>query len=299
MSRRKKRDHRSWRKHLEAPLIRFERLARKAKLFVPVLLALALGIGAGWQLRGAAAKADEDAVATAQTEIDRFLQALSGNGDLEDVLGDAFQLFRSNGQRFDRAAYLSTPSSLTRYAVDSVEAIEADGVLTATFLVSATGEVDGVERETVGLPHIAVFTKVDGAWKLQAYASLGALPATGIEDAADAVVEKWVDAAASGDADIVGAMLAPEFQLVRSDGAAYDAAAYLARGIPKIDAGFEISDVVATGFGDHLVVRYDLDLRETVGSGQIVGRAPRLTVFRRDGDDWLVVAHANFGQIER
>jgi ketosteroid isomerase-like protein len=299
MSRRKKRDRSVLAKHVEAPLMRFERLAREAKLFVPVLLALALGIGAGWQLRGVAAKADEDAVATAQIEIDRFLQALSGNGALEDILGDAFQLYRSNGQRFDRAAYLSTPSSLSRYAVDSVEAIEADGVLTATFLVSATGEVDGVERETVGLPHIAVFSKVDGAWKLQAYASLGALPAAGIEDAADAVVEKWVDAAASGDADILGPMLAPEFQLVRSDGSAYDVGEYLARGIPKIDAGFEVSDVVATGSGDLMVVRYDLDLRETVGTGRIVGRAPRLTVFRRDGDKWLVVAHANFASIEK
>ena len=279
--------------------MRFERLARKAKLFVPVLLAFALGIGAGWQLRGVAARADEDAVAIAQTEIDRFLQALSGNGALEDILGDAFQLYRSNGQRFDRAAYLSTPSSLTRYAVDSVEAIEAGGVLTATFLVSATGEVDGVERETVGLPHIAVFTKVDGAWKLQAYASLGALRATVIEDAADAVVEEWVAAAASGDADILGRMLAPEFQLVRSDGSAYDVGEYLARGIPKIDAGFEISDVVATGSGDLMVVRYLLNLRETVSSGRIVGAAPRLTVFRREGDDWLVVAHANFGKVEK
>jgi hypothetical protein len=169
----------SRRKHVEAPLMHFGRLARPAKLFVPVLLVLALGIGAGWQLRGIEAKADEDAVATAQNEIDRFLQALSGNGALKDVLGEAFQLFRSNGQRFDRAAYLSTPSSLTRYAVDSIEAIEADGVLTATFLVSATGEVDDVERETVGLPHIAVFSEVDGAWKLQAWASLGELPATG------------------------------------------------------------------------------------------------------------------------
>jgi len=123
--------------------------------------------------------------------------------------------------------------------------------------------------------------------------------ASDIDDEAKAVVEKWVDAAASGDADIVGAMLAPEFQLVRSDGAAYDVAEYLARGIPKIDAGFEISDVVATGFGDHMVVRYVLDLRETVADGRIVGSAPRLTVFRRDGDDWLVVAHANFGQVEK
>jgi len=48
-----------------------------------------------------------------------------------------------------------------------------------------------------------------------------------------------------------------------------------------------------------MVARYVLDLRETVGSGRIVGAASRLTVFHREGDDWLVVAHANFGQIEK
>jgi len=167
--------------------MRFERLARKAKLFVPVLLALAVGFGAGWQLGAPPASADERAV---------------------------------------------------------------------------------------GL-------------------------ASGLDAGAKSAVEKWVDAVVSGDADIVGAMLAPEFQLVRSDGAAYDAAEYLARGIPRIDAGIEISGVVTTGFGDHMVVRYVLDLRETVGGGRIAGTAPRLTVFRRDGDDWLVVAHANFGQVEK
>lgn len=280
-------------------MIRFERLAREAKLFVPVLLALALGVGVGWQLRSQTANADEDAVAIARTEIDRFLQALSGNGALEDVLGDAFQLIRTGGRRYDRAAYLSTPSSLTGYAVDSVEAIEAGGVLTATFLVSATGAVGGVERETVGLPRMAVFSKVGDSWKLQAYANLGQGLASDIDDEAKAAVQTWVDTVAGGDDTAVRDLLAPEFQLVRSDGAAYDAAEYLARGIPRIDAGFEISDVVATGFGDHMVVRYDLDLRETVGGGRIVGTAPRLTVFRRDGDDWLVVAHANFGQVEK
>jgi len=48
-----------------------------------------------------------------------------------------------------------------------------------------------------------------------------------------------------------------------------------------------------------MVARYVLNLRQTAGSGRIVGAAPRLTVFRHAGDDWMVVAHANFGQIEK
>jgi ketosteroid isomerase-like protein len=94
-------------------------------------------------------------------------------------------------------------------------------------------------------------------------------------------------------------MLAPEFQLVRSDGAASDAVEYVAHDIPRIDRVFGIEDIVASAYGDHIVVRYAIDLKESVADGQIEGNAPRLTVFRRAGDKWLVVAHANFGQVEK
>lgn len=274
-------------------------LTRYARYVSGVALTLAVGIVFGWQLHSASATADETAAAVAEQEIDRFLAALSGNGALEEVLGDAFQLIRSDGRRYDRAEYLANASALTGYTVDEVRATEADGVLTATFTVSATGAIGGEQRETVGLPRMAVFSEVDGAWKLQAYANLGQGLATGIDDEAAAVVRGWVEAVASGDEAAVRDILAPEFQIVRQDGTAYNAVEYVARDIPRIESVFGIEDLVATAFGDHMVVRYALDLEETVAEGQIAGSAPRLTVFRREGDRWLLVAHANFAKVER
>lgn len=124
-------------------------------------------------------------------------------------------------------------------------------------------------------------------------------PAGAIEREARTAVETWVETVAGGDEAAVSMLLAPEFQLVRSDGAAYDAAEYVGHDIPKIDKVIDISELVATGHGDTIVVRYAIDLKETVAAGKIEGNAPRLTVFRRDGDQWLVVAHANFAAVEK
>jgi hypothetical protein len=38
---------------------------------------------------------------------------------------------------------------------------------------------------------------------------------------------------------------------------------------------------------------------ETVGGKRVDAYAPRMTVFRKSGDAWLVVAHANFAPIGR
>ena len=90
----------------------------------------------------------------------------------------------------------------------------------------------------------------------------------------------------SGDLASIKAVLAPEFQIVRADGSAYDKAAYLASSLPRFDQPPEVKNPVVTGFGDYLIARYMLATAK--------GDAPRLTVFRKRGNDWLVVAHANF-----
>ncbi len=110
-------------------------------------------------------------------------------------------------------------------------------------------------------------------------------------------VTAWVGAVTSGDRETVAAVLAPEFQIVRDNGVAYDRDRYLAVGLPKIAATPPISDLVATGTGDLMVVRYVLVIDATVGGAAMQQKAPRLTVFRRDGDRWLVSAHANFAAI--
>ncbi len=48
-----------------------------------------------------------------------------------------------------------------------------------------------------------------------------------------------------------------------------------------------------------MVVRYTLIVAETVGGVTVERHAPRITVFRREGETWLVVAHANFARLEQ
>ena len=110
-------------------------------------------------------------------------------------------------------------------------------------------------------------------------------------------VTAWVAAVASGDKSTVAAILAPEFQIVRDNGVAYDRDQYLASGLPKIDGLPKVDGLVATETGDVLVVRYVIVLDATVKGASMQSKAPRLTVFRREGDRWLVTAHANFAAI--
>jgi ketosteroid isomerase-like protein len=245
-----------------------------------------------------AAGAEEGAAALAAAEIDRFYQATSGKVPLADVLGEGFQLMRTDGSRYDREGYLARPASLSSYSIDGIEATQSGDVLTATFFAGLTGNVGGTERQGTGDPRLAVFSKVDGAWKLQAFANLGQGLASGLEDEAGKAVEAWVGAVASGDPDKVRAVLAPEFQIVRSDGSAHDLEGYVAGGMSKLDDVPEIAELAVTGYGDQMIVRYVLTLEGSVDGKHMADKAPRLTVFRRKNDAWLVVAHANFARLE-
>jgi ketosteroid isomerase-like protein len=111
--------------------------------------------------------------------------------------------------------------------------------------------------------------------------------------AAHQAVKVFVETVASGDVGALEAILAPEFQILRANGVGYDRKGYLASELPAIDK-WRLEDVVATASGDLLVVRYWLVINQTIDGTPTAQRAPRLTVFRRDGDRWLVVAHANF-----
>jgi ketosteroid isomerase-like protein len=140
-----------------------------------------------------------------------------------------------------------------------------------------------------------------GRSAVAALALLAAGPALG-GDGEDAV-NAWLGALASGDIARVEQILAPEFQVVRSDGGAYAKGDYLVSGLPKISGTPRVSEIVTTRSGSVLVVRYVLDITETIGGAPVAGAAPRLTVFRRargnGGEGWLVVAHANFASIPK
>jgi ketosteroid isomerase-like protein len=112
-------------------------------------------------------------------------------------------------------------------------------------------------------------------------------------------VQAWVDAVVSGDVDRIRAILAPEFQILRADGTAYDKASYLKSNLPRFPNVPRMSDLVVTGHGDILVARYVLSTGGVRGEQGERPKAPRLTVFRKEGDTWLVVSHANFAAIDR
>ena len=89
--------------------------------------------------------------------------------------------------------------------------------------------------------------------------------------------------------------LAPEFQIVRSNGISATRAEYLAH-LPEVSS-FRQSDFVVTRHGDSLVVRNNAIVDVVVDGQQSAGTSsPRLSTFRKDPrtGSWRMVAHGNF-----
>lgn len=109
-------------------------------------------------------------------------------------------------------------------------------------------------------------------------------------------LDPWGDAVFTGDPAVVEKVLAPEFQILRSDGSGHDKASYL-KALPRQRVRSKFSDIMATGTADLMVVRYRIDTDQTIDGKEVKGVSPRLSVFRRDGDRWLICAHANFAAL--
>jgi hypothetical protein len=244
------------------------------------------------------AAAQEDASDLARMQLARFYDALSGKAALDDILGNAFQIMRTDGTRVDRATYLDRHPNYTSYELGEVVGFQAGDVLTASYFVAVDGEVEGFGVTSPGVPRLATFTRVGEDWALQSVANLGLGLATNPEAEGRKAVEAWVGAVMSGDKEKVRAILAPEFQIVRDNGVAYDAAGYLASSLPEFAEPPPIDDLVVTGYGDYLVARYFLPVGPIV-DGQQQAKGPRLTVFRKRSGAWLVVAHANLAPVEK
>jgi len=119
-----------------------------------------------------------------------------------------------------------------------------------------------------------------------------------LEAEARQALGKLFDALTSGDPEKVEAFLAPEFQLVRATGAAYDKKQYLAGGIPKISSRPVFDDLVVTRNGDIVVTRMRMQIQEKLQGRKAQSGAPQLIVFRAAPDGWQVVASANFAKLE-
>jgi hypothetical protein len=105
------------------------------------------------------------------------------------------------------------------------------------------------------------------------------------------------DALRSGDAGNVDPLLAPEFQVVRSDGGAYDKQQYLQHSIPKIQRPPKFDDLVVTRNSDIVVTRMKLHIEEEIDGKRAESGAPQLIVFRITQRGWEVVAAANFARL--
>ena len=110
-------------------------------------------------------------------------------------------------------------------------------------------------------------------------------------------LDPWADALFTGDPAVVGRVLAEEFQILRSNGRGHDKASYL-KALPRQTTRSKFSDIVATGNGATLVIRYKIAIEQTIDGHPVNGIAPRRSVFRKEaGRGWLIVAHANFAPI--
>jgi hypothetical protein len=106
-------------------------------------------------------------------------------------------------------------------------------------------------------------------------------------------LDPWVDAVFTGDPAVIEKVLAPEFQILRSDGSGHDKTSYL-KSLPRQRIRSQISEITATGTADVMVVRYRIETDQTIQGKEVKGISPRLSVFRLEAGRWLISAHANF-----
>lgn len=118
-----------------------------------------------------------------------------------------------------------------------------------------------------------------------------------LEAQARSMLKGVFDILATGDRDQVAPILGNEFQVVRSDGGAYDKEEYLAKSIPKISNIPVFDEVVATRNGDIIVVRFVMEYESVIDGKKASERSPQLIVFRLLPDGWEVVAAANFAAL--
>src|SRR5215208_5399941 len=89
-------------------------------------------------------------------------------------------------------------------------------------------------------------------------------------------LDPWADALFTGDPAMVDQVLAEEFQILRSNGRGHDKASYL-KALPKHTTRSKFSDIVATGNGATLVIRYKIEIEQTIDGTPVNGIAPRLS----------------------
>src|SRR3954470_11138620 len=83
-------------------------------------------------------------------------------------------------------------------------------------------------------------------------------------------LDPWADALFTGNPAVVDKVLAEEFQILRSNGSGHDKASYL-KALPKQTTRSKFSDIVATGNGETLVLRYKIKTEQTIDGTPVNG----------------------------
>ncbi|MFZ5675590.1 MAG: nuclear transport factor 2 family protein [Pseudomonadota bacterium] len=117
------------------------------------------------------------------------------------------------------------------------------------------------------------------------------------EEEALKALDPWADALFSRDPAKIEKVLAPEYQILRSDGTGHDKTSYL-KSLPNQKVRSKFSDIVARGAGDVMVLRYRIETDQTIEGKTVEANSPRLSVFRRVDGQWLISAHANFAALK-
>jgi ketosteroid isomerase-like protein len=156
-----------------------------------------------------------------------------------------------------------------------------------------------VLRRTLFIVFAVLVYGAAGAWLSSVVPAGAQNQPTELDAQAHQAIDSFFGAIISGDPAKVAAVLAPDFQILRSDGSNYDAASYPTSDLPIIAEMPAIERLKVTSDGDTMVASYVVDVNETLGGQVVQSVAPRLTVFRKSGDAWLVVAHGNFAVIEQ
>src|SRR4051812_8656670 len=96
-------------------------------------------------------------------------------------------------------------------------------------------------------------------------------------------LDSWADALFTGDPAVVDRVLAEEFQILRSNGRGHDKASYL-KALPRQTTRSKFSDIVATGNGEMLVIRYRIETEQTIDGHPVNGIAPGCRCSARQPD---------------
>ena len=109
----------------------------------------------------------------------------------------------------------------------------------------------------------------------------------------EALYREFVAAVAAGNWELVGAVLADDFQSVHTDGPR-DKAKEIEM-LKAVNLGnYSLTDFTSTRSGDTLVATHWLSVEETIDGSRLSTKpAARLTVWRQGESGWQIIAIAN------